>query len=457
MIGGLWPLVFVVAPGCFLPLEQEVGRALAHRRAQGIGGGPIIRRAAPRGGVGHGRARRPRSRAPRPARRAPLQGQRAASSCASRSRSSPTAFQHLTRGTLSGNGRFGPYGIILGAEGMIRLAPALILAVAGVDNPVCVRPLPRDPARDRERVRAARPARPPAARTRGAVVGAVGEPRVPAHAARSSHRRSATRRSSSRSILAPADDRGAVGGVHLRVLPRPHPDPPVPGRAGRAAARSSRASCGAGEHDDFRTGLRKLSSSSSGSACSASSAASRSARSPARSCSTSSIDRVDLALLCAGSGAFILALTLAQALIALMGHAKATVSWAVGIAIGAATLVILSTVDVELFLRVELSFLFASLGAALDHGRHAVPAAQAGRPRSECRALRRADRARAARDLATLEPGTVPSPSLRVAVDATPLLGTRTGVARLRGRDVHRPGRPARPRHRRVRHHLARP
>ena len=48
-----------------------------------------------------------------------------------------------------------------------------------------------------------------------------------------------------------------------------------------------------------------------------------------------------------------------------MGHAKATVSWAVGIAIGAATLVILSAVDVELFLRVELSFLFASLGAAL--------------------------------------------------------------------------------------------
>ena len=32
VIGGLWPLVFVVAPGCFLPLEQEVGRALAHRR-----------------------------------------------------------------------------------------------------------------------------------------------------------------------------------------------------------------------------------------------------------------------------------------------------------------------------------------------------------------------------------------------------------------------------------------
>ena len=33
-------------PGLFLPLEQEVGRALAHRRAQGIGGGPLVERAA---------------------------------------------------------------------------------------------------------------------------------------------------------------------------------------------------------------------------------------------------------------------------------------------------------------------------------------------------------------------------------------------------------------------------
>src|SRR5262249_40073922 len=46
VIGGLWPLVFVVAPGCFLPLEQEGGRALAHRRAIGIGGGRRRRRGA---------------------------------------------------------------------------------------------------------------------------------------------------------------------------------------------------------------------------------------------------------------------------------------------------------------------------------------------------------------------------------------------------------------------------
>ena len=45
-ITGLWVLVFVLAPGFFLPLEQEVGRALADRRVRGIGGGPVVKRAA---------------------------------------------------------------------------------------------------------------------------------------------------------------------------------------------------------------------------------------------------------------------------------------------------------------------------------------------------------------------------------------------------------------------------
>jgi hypothetical protein len=46
------------------------------------------------------------------------------------------AAQHLTLGTLSGNGRFGPYGVILGAEGAIRLVPSVALWLAGVHNPL---------------------------------------------------------------------------------------------------------------------------------------------------------------------------------------------------------------------------------------------------------------------------------------------------------------------------------
>jgi hypothetical protein len=57
-------------------------------------------------------------------------------------------------------------------------------------------------------------------------------------------------------------------------------------------------------------------------------------------------------------------LTLAQALIALMGHAKATISWGVGIAVGAITLIATSVAGVELFVRVELSYLIASTACA---------------------------------------------------------------------------------------------
>lgn len=34
-----WAVIFVVGPGFFLPIEQEVGRAISHRRAQGKGVG----------------------------------------------------------------------------------------------------------------------------------------------------------------------------------------------------------------------------------------------------------------------------------------------------------------------------------------------------------------------------------------------------------------------------------
>jgi hypothetical protein len=42
----LWTVVFLVGPGFFLPVEQEVSRALAERRSRGEGGGPLVRQAA---------------------------------------------------------------------------------------------------------------------------------------------------------------------------------------------------------------------------------------------------------------------------------------------------------------------------------------------------------------------------------------------------------------------------
>jgi O-antigen/teichoic acid export membrane protein len=42
----LWAAVFIAGSGLFMPLQQEVGRLVAQRRLEGIGAGPVIKRAA---------------------------------------------------------------------------------------------------------------------------------------------------------------------------------------------------------------------------------------------------------------------------------------------------------------------------------------------------------------------------------------------------------------------------
>jgi O-antigen/teichoic acid export membrane protein len=127
----LWSILFLAGPGFFLPLEQEVSRALAGRRARNHGGGPVIKKAAVLGG---GLA-------------AALLLVVAASSqflldhlfdehvlllvgfalglvgyyC-----------EHLSRGTFSGQGRFRPYSTVIGAEGAIRFLACVLLAIVGV-------------------------------------------------------------------------------------------------------------------------------------------------------------------------------------------------------------------------------------------------------------------------------------------------------------------------------------
>ena len=132
-LGVLWALTYVVCPGVFLPLEQEVGRALSSRRARDLGGGPLIRRAALAGGVA------------------------AAVLIAATAVTGPLSLTHLfddkillvvaltvalagyyveflVRGVLSGNGRFKSYGVILGAEAFLRMLACVALAVVGVNS-----------------------------------------------------------------------------------------------------------------------------------------------------------------------------------------------------------------------------------------------------------------------------------------------------------------------------------
>lgn len=132
-ISSLWFATFFLAPGFFLPLEQELGRALAHRRGMNQGGRPVVRRVVP------------------------LAAMLTAIVCTVILISSGSitskffegdwvitaalvvgfisyAPAHLARGICSGHGRFGSYGIVMGADGAARIIGCIALWAAGVTN-----------------------------------------------------------------------------------------------------------------------------------------------------------------------------------------------------------------------------------------------------------------------------------------------------------------------------------
>ena len=130
-ISSLWFATFALAPGFFLPLEQELGRALAHRRAIGQGGRPVAAK------VGR------------------LSLVLLAIVVTAMLALSPLitanyfdgqwvmlfalvvgfaayAPVHLARGICSGSGRFHEYAIVMGSDGVVRIALCVVLAVIGV-------------------------------------------------------------------------------------------------------------------------------------------------------------------------------------------------------------------------------------------------------------------------------------------------------------------------------------
>jgi O-antigen/teichoic acid export membrane protein len=130
-LGALWALVFLAGPGLFLPVEQEVSRALAHRRARGLGGAPVVYRAA---ALGIGLL-------------LVVVAVLAATSPWSVDRMfdhqvllliglvlglAAALAAHLTRGCLSGTGNFKGYGAFIGADGFIRFLGCALLALVGV-------------------------------------------------------------------------------------------------------------------------------------------------------------------------------------------------------------------------------------------------------------------------------------------------------------------------------------
>jgi O-antigen/teichoic acid export membrane protein len=130
-IVSLWFATFALAPGFFLPLEQELGRALAHRRAIHDGSAPVVRKvvrlsvvlvavivivilaASPLIATNY------------------FDGDwlMVAALIATFVAFAPA---HLARGICSGSGRFRDYALIMGSDGVIRILLTIALAIVGI-------------------------------------------------------------------------------------------------------------------------------------------------------------------------------------------------------------------------------------------------------------------------------------------------------------------------------------
>ena len=131
-IVALWFATFALAPGFFLPIEQEVGRALAHRRELGQGGRPVVRKVIPLAVIFAALVST-----------IVLIGSPwitrdffeknwivTASLLVAFLAYAPT---HLARGICSGSGRFVDYGIVMGFDGATRIIGCIALWVIGVE------------------------------------------------------------------------------------------------------------------------------------------------------------------------------------------------------------------------------------------------------------------------------------------------------------------------------------
>jgi O-antigen/teichoic acid export membrane protein len=131
-IVALWFATFSLAPGFFLPLEQEMGRALSQRRALQEGGLPVVKRITRIGAI---------------TASVVLIVILFASPVITSNyfdgnwwmlAALATAFvayapAHLARGICAGMGRFHAYAIVIGSDGIVRILACVTLALVGIE------------------------------------------------------------------------------------------------------------------------------------------------------------------------------------------------------------------------------------------------------------------------------------------------------------------------------------
>jgi O-antigen/teichoic acid export membrane protein len=365
-LNALWVFTFVLAPGIFLPLEQEVGRALAARRAHGIGGAPVIRRAGVIGlifAVGLAVLTALISLFT-PIIDSLFAGQAGLVICLVIAIFT-FGFELLARGAFAGAGEFGAYGVSMGAEGIIRLLPCIALVALGVTNPVgfglCL-------------------AIPPALATLVALRGTdnLMTPGPSAPWSELSANLGLLLAGSllaqilsyapflGAQLLATTKQRVAVAdfivGLFLSRIPillfQAVQAALLPGLAAQVSA---------GRNDEFRRGMKNLLLMVAGIGVLGVVGAATLGPFVGKILFGDKFElgNLDLALLAAGSGLFILALTLSQGLIALSCLAQVMYSWLTGVCVFVVVTLVASH---DLFLRVEIGSIAGAGAAALMMG-----------------------------------------------------------------------------------------
>ncbi|WP_420453105.1 hypothetical protein [Ilumatobacter sp.] len=130
-IASLWFATFALAPGFFLPLEQELGRALSARRAVGEGTRPVVQKVVRLGAVLVAATALAIVLASPLITEVYFDGDwvmLVALVCTF----AAYAPAHLARGVCSGSGRFREYALIMGSDGLVRIALCAVLAIVGV-------------------------------------------------------------------------------------------------------------------------------------------------------------------------------------------------------------------------------------------------------------------------------------------------------------------------------------
>ena len=362
-LGVLWALTYVVCPGVFLPLEQEVGRALSNRRAKGLGGGPLIHRAALAGGV--------------------AAAVLIAVTAGTGPLSLPHLFDHkvlllvalmvalagyyvefLVRGVLSGNGRFGSYGVILGSEAFLRMVACAALAFVGVDTVgpygviIGLSPIAATLLGVRKERNLVRPGPDAPWSELSSALGYLLAGSVMAQMLVNAGVFAVQ-------ILADAEQKGkhGVAGRFLNglIIAR---IPLFMFQAVQAALLPKLAHlAGAGRHADFRTGLKRLLLVVV--AIGVLATVTAFAIGPFVVTTLFGADfrlsHTDLGYLAAASAVYMLALALAQALIALANYPRVVVGWAVGLVV----FVVVTALSHDLLPRVEQGFLAGSVASAV--------------------------------------------------------------------------------------------